>query len=250
MSSVAIKSTKNLNNNKLTPPASSQYAWNILPAMRLFKEISLTIFEANDEMQVRKCVDDIENNSDLGSTPYKELWDKCAQINIEFFQKQQMDQQKNGLGGPANTLGLNSLQNYDQILINEYKTLFESSRSAFMKTDCLPLFSKVRGNVYDLLDILKKPEYMGFKFTGTNNQQFISSQFSVYRQKLPANAFKKLNEASNNLMSNYKIGLDAINTQRRGIPKAPKLYDNNDTTIPNALVVSFFSLFYLNFFLS
>ena len=161
-----------------------------------------------------------------------------------------MDKQKNGLGGPANTVGLNSLQNYDQILINEYKTLFESSRSAIMKTDCLPLFSKVRGNVYDLLDILKKPEYMGFKFTGTNNQQFISSQFSVYRQKLPANAFKKLNEASNNLMSNYKIGLDAINTQRRGIPKAPKLYDNNDSTIPNALVVSFFSLFYLNFFLS
>ena len=232
LSSHSFSSTKLLNTKEntslrsVTRQPSSQFTWTLVPAMKLFKELALTIFDSKSPLEVRKCVDDIENNSELGPTPYKELWDKCVQINKEFFSKQQMEQQaKGGVVAPDKLASLKAFSNWDDILTAEYKALVGGSRNSFIKTDCLPMFEKTRGNVYDLINILQKPEYMGMKFSGGKNDQFIDSQYSIYRQTIAPGAFKRLNDASDKLMSAYDNSMKAVAAGKRGIPKAPGPYD-------------------------
>lgn len=206
---------------------SSQFTWTLQPAMRLFKEIGLRVFDTKNQLDVRRCMDDIENNSELGPTPYKELWDKCVQINQEFFSKQQMEQQaKGGAVAPDRLASLKAFSNWDELLIAEYKALVGGSRNEFIKADCVPIFSKTRGNVYDLISILQKPEFMGNKVVGGKNDQFIDSQYSIYRQTIQPGAFKRLNDASDKLMGAYRNDLKAVAGAKRGIPKAPGPYDN------------------------
>jgi hypothetical protein len=222
---------------------SSQFSWEILKSLKLFKELGLTIFDVSDQLQARKCVDNIENNSDLGPTPYKELWDKCVEINTQFFQKQKLDKK----GGSATVLGLDAFNKWDEIIINEYKTLISLSRNEGIKNDCNPLFSKVKGNVYDFLKILQKPDYMGQRIVVDKDSQFISSQYSIYRQSLPNNSFKKLNDASDNLMNAYRESVKSINTQARVIPVAPKLYDKINYSLEKEVIIIFI-LFYFNLY--
>lgn len=206
---------------------SSQFTWTLLPALKLFKEIGLRVFDAKDPLQLRRCIDDIENNSELGPTPYKELWDKCVQINKEFFSKQQMEQQAKGGAVSADKLAsLKAFTNWDEVLSSEYKSLMSGTRNNFVKNDCIPMFAKTRGNVYDLMNILQKPDFFGMKFSGNKNQQFIDSQYSIYRQTIAPGAFKRLNEASDQLLSTYNREISGIAGAKRGIPKAPGPYDN------------------------
>lgn len=224
--SLRSNTIKNSANQQVLGGPSSQYTWTMVPAMRLFKEVGLTIFNGQNPLEARKCLDDIENNSDLGATPYKNLWDQCVQINKEFFSKQQMEAQAKGGSIPQDRLAsLKAFSNWDDLMIAEYKNLINHSRSDFMKKECIPQFAKTRGNVYDLLNILQKPEYMGNKVTGNKNQQFIDSQYSIYRRTIAPGSFKRLNDASDKIMSTYRHDLSVIQGQKRGIKESKSPYD-------------------------
>lgn len=206
--------------------SSSQFTWTLMPAMKLFKEIALTTFEAKDPNEIRRCVENIENNSDLGATPYKELWDKCVQINKEYFSKVQMESAaKGGVVAPDRLAALKSFSNWDDILTAEFKALIGGSRNEFIKADCTPVFDKTRGTVMDFMAILQKPDFMGGKVVGGKDDQFIDSQYSIYRQKIAPGAFKRLNDASDKLMGAYRGEIKGLPPARRGIPKAPGPYD-------------------------
>lgn len=205
---------------------SSMYAWVLPGALKLFKEVGNRVFDASDPMALRRCLDDIENNSELGPAPYKQLWDKCVQVNKEFFSKQQMEQQSKGGAVPADKLkALGAFSNWDQMLKEEYKALMGGSQNKMIINDCNQNFEKTRGNVYDLMNILQKPDYFGMKFSGNKNQQFIDSQYSIYRQTIAPGSFKRLNDASDTLLSTYNKSIGSIAGAKRGIPKAPGPYD-------------------------
>lgn len=205
---------------------SSQFTWTLVPAMRLFKEIALTTFESKNPQTIRQCVEDIENNSELGPTPYRELWEKCVQINKEYFSKVQMEQAaKGGVVAPDRLASLKAYSNWDDVLVSEFKALVGGSRNTFIKADCLPAFEKTRGSVMDFMAILQKPDYMGGKVVGGKDDQFIDSQYSIYRQTIAPGAFKRLNDASDKLMSAYRGEIKGLPPANRGIPKAPGPYD-------------------------
>lgn len=232
LSSNAIKSLKNLKNKEKTvtylknKQDSSQYTYNIIPATKLFKELALSVFDGK-QMEIRRCVDEIENNSDLGSTPFRELWEKSASITKEFFSKQQMEANaKGGSVAPDRIASLKAFSNWDELLIEEFKTLARAIQNKIVKDQCADLFSKVRGNVYDLLNILQKSDYMGLKFNDVKGGEFIDSQYSIYRDKIQAGAFKRLNDKSDELMSAYNRDMKVIQGSKRGIPKAPSPYDS------------------------
>lgn len=247
LSSVSTKVQKEKQN---VEGSASQFTWTLVPAMKLFKEIALSVFDTKSPLDTRKCMEDIENNSELGPTPYRELWDKCVQINKEFFSKQSMESAaKGGVVAPDRLAALKAFSNWDDLIIGEFKALVGGSRNSFIKADCLPVFSKVRGNVYDLINILQKPEYMGMKFTGGKNDQFIDSQYSIYRQTITPGAFKRLNDASDTLMSAYNKGLSAVAAGKRGIPKAPGPYDSLALGKAKQNIIPVSLYFYLSFIL-
>jgi hypothetical protein len=231
--------------------ASSQFTWTLMPAMKLFKEIALTVFDAKDPNEIRRCVENVENNSDLGQTPYKELWDKCVQINKEYFSKVQMEQAaKGGVVAPDRLAALKSFSNWDDVLIGEFKALIGGSRNDGIKTDCLPVFTKTRGTVMDFMAILQKPDFMGGKVVGGKDDHFIDSQYSIYRQKIAPGAFKRLNDASDKLMGAYRGDIKAL-PAARGIPKAPGPYDGQalkpGVFVPVSLLIFFISILFLIF---
>ena len=234
--------------NKQILGSSSQFTWTIVSAMRLFKELALTIFDSQNPLDVRRCIDDIENNSELGATPYKELWDKCVQINKEFFSKQQLEQNIKGGAIPKEQLAnLNAFTNWDTIIIGEFRDLVTNSRNDFMKKECIPVFSKTRGNVYDLISILHKPEFMGNAVSTTKDQQFIDSQYSIYRRTIVPGAFKRLNDASDKIMNSYRDNMKVITGRKRGIKKAPSPYDSMAISVNNTNVVPVINFFSLKF---
>lgn len=242
--SLSAKST-NLITNKSLSTQGGNYAWQILPAMKLFKELALTIFDYTDALAGRKCVDAIERG-DLGQTPYKELWDICVSINSEFFQKKDAEQQK-GAGAASNQLGYKNLDKWDEIIINEFKILIALTRNDYVKKDCEPLFSKMKGNVNDLINILNKPGYMGLKFNPAKNEQFITSQYSIYRQNLPTDAFKRINDASARMLLNYNNIIKGNDALARHIPNAPKLYAPNHD-MPKEVKLVLKSFLFTNYF--
>merc|ERR1712222_110244 len=95
---------------------------------------------------------------------------------------------KGGVVAADKLAALKSYSNWDDFLIAEFKALVGGSRNTFIKTDCEPVFSKTRGNVMDLMSILQKPDYMGGKVVGGKNDQFIDSQYSIYRQVIAPGA--------------------------------------------------------------
>lgn len=232
---------------------SSMYAWVLPGALKLFKEVGNRVFDAKDPMALRRCLDDIENNSDLGPTPYKQLWDKLATINKEFFSKQQMEaQSKSGAVSPDKLAALTSFSNWGSVLGEEYKALMGGSQNKMIIQDCNQNFDKTRGNVYDLMNILQKPDYFGMKFEGGKNQQFIDSQYSIYRQTIAPGSFKRLNDASDQLLSMYNKQTAAIAAGKRGIPKAPGPYDqkalkDNRKMVNVSLILNIFYLKIFNF---
>ena len=238
--SVTLKKTEE---KKQVENSASQFSWTLIPATKLFKEISFSVFDTKNPMDVRRCLEDIEYNGELGQTPFRELWEKCVSINKEFFSKQQMEADaKGGAVAPDRLASLKSFSNWSDLLIEEYKALIGGSKNAFLKADCTGTFSKTRGNVYDLINILQKPEYMGMKFITNKNDAFIDSQYSIYRQTIQAGAFKRLNEKSDVLMAANNAALKVIAGAKRGIPKAPGPYDA--AVIPfkkiQTIIVSFF----------
>lgn len=222
--SVTLKKTEEKKQDIIN--SSSQFSWTLIPATKLFKEISFSVFDTKNPMDVRRCIEDIEYNGELGQTPFRELWDKCVSINKEFFSKQQMEAEaKGGAVAPDRLASLKAFSNWSDLVIDEFKALIGGSKNQFLKADCQTTFSKTRGNVYDLVNILQKPEYMGMKFSTNKNDAFIDSQYSIYRQTIQAGAFKRLNDKSDVLMTANNDALKAIASGKRGIPKAPGPYD-------------------------
>ena len=243
----SVTSLKKTEEKKQIDGSSSQFSWTLVQATKLFKELSLTVIDAKNPMEVRRCTEDIEMNSDLGQTPFRELWDKCVSINKEFFSKQQMEADAKGGAVAADRLAsLKSFSNWSEIVVGEFKALVGGSKNQFLKADCEVTFAKTRGNVYDLISILQKPEFMGMKFMTNKNDAFIDSQYSIYRQTIQAGAFKRLNDKSDVLMSAYNKDIKAVQGAKRGIPKAPGPYDGSVIPFKKIPVIIVSFLFDLN----
>jgi hypothetical protein len=120
---------------------------------------------------------------------------------------------------------LNSFTNWDTVIIEEFRDLAANIRNDALKKDCVNVFAKTRGNVYDVLAILHKPDIMGNAVNPTKDQQFIDSQYSIYRRTIVPGAFKRLNDASDVIMNSYRDNMKIVNGKKRGIKKAPSPYD-------------------------
>jgi hypothetical protein len=102
--------------------------------------------------------------------------------------------------------------------MNQIKKILDEAQDNFVflngyRRNCYQAFKFVPNFTKDeILKILIKPEYFGEINNTYGAQPFIDSQFSIYRDRLPANSFKLLNYVSrrNNASGPSLIGKGAI----------------------------------------
>jgi hypothetical protein len=194
--------------------------FNYAQTFALFKQISKNLFIEKQPGMLDHCIDLVSNHLTYQEPVFKSFWQKMGDIYEEQQIKSRMESNPTS---PNHQIGsLNKLNDWKNTLLGEYQNIikyvdFEQS----LKSECAKLFSDTSRNVFDLLFVLSETRFFGGRNILVNkNDQFIDSMFSVHRNRLPENSFKKLNEVSADYMQFNNDQLRSIMGKRSYVPRS------------------------------
>jgi len=212
---------------------SENFNYNFAQATALFKQIANSLFVEKEGGFIEHCLDMISNNLTYQEVVYKSFWDQMSGIYQENQLKSRMETSPLA-AGTRKASSLSKLLDWKKTLIAEFQNIINyTSFEPRLKSECSKQFSDTQRNLFDLLLVLSDQKYFGARFLLTNkNHQFMDSMFSVHRNDLPANSFKKLNEISagymefnNDQLRNIAIHKSYV-SQGNGKKQSPYSSDN------------------------
>lgn len=218
------------------------FAYNYAQGLSLFRDMSRKLFEG-DRGHIDHCIDIASATSLNQYYLFRKLWDSMAEINNEY-KLQKYYKQSSESGDATNRASflkkINSftkLNQWSNIVISEYQFIFNNvEANSNLKKECIKIFSRPISSMNDFLTILNDRRFFGGQFYRMKNEGFIDSMYSVHRENLSDDSFKKLNDVSNQLLL---FNSDSFNSVLNNSPMTKKkisAYSDDFFELPEAPV--------------
>lgn len=233
---------------------SENFNYNYAQAIALFKQTAKNLFLEKQTGFIDHCLDMISGNLNYQDAVLKSFWEKMYSIYEENQLKSRSE--SNPIVSSSQSSSYPKLLDWKNTLITEFQNVIKYVNfEQRLKSDCSKQFSDTPRNLFDLLFVLSDQKFFGGRFLVTNkNHQFMDSMFSVHRNMLPDNAFKKLNEVSAGYMDFNNDQLRGIMSKRsyvqpadNGNKQSPYASNNNFDFSKTNVIFTFIFLIYIAF---